>query len=282
MTANYDRRFEVLIDDEVFIAETPGMQFKVTFNILLDYNGFHSYADISIYNIGDEDRARLKKGVKLGFRAGYVDNIDYIFKGAIRNVFKERLGPDSPTRIIARGGSQPKTSINKTMGRNTRVVDLIRACVGAMEYPLVINEKDFETIPPYARGYALNGDPRVYLDTLANAHNFSYIVENERVVVTLNTSYRQGGVILINEFNGMDGIPEVTEIGCNVRVRLNPAIRMGKRIEVESEVKTFNFSNLYFQDVPEKAGTGLYRVFRLRYTGDSWGDDWTTAIEAIR
>ena len=283
MTRYYDRRFEILVDDEVFIGETGGRQFRVTFNILLDFGGFHSYADIRIYNLSDETAAKaLVRNNVFTLRAGYQETIDTLFKGRVRNVFKEREGPDTVTRIIARGGSQPEASISRTLGVNTRVTEIISACAQALGYPLVINSDDFAAIPPYPRGYVLNGDPRVYLDSLAQTHNFNYIVDNERLVVTGGNSFRQGEPFIVSQFTGMEGIPEVTEVGCDVNVRLSPKIRIGGRIDVQSELATFNFSNLYFQNVPENAGTGVYNVFRLRHTGDSWGDQWTTQVTGLR
>ena len=80
----------------------------------------------------------------------------------------------------------------------------------------------------------------------------------------------------------MEGIPEITEQGCDVSLRLSPKVKIGGRIDIQSELRTFNFSNLYFQDIPENAGKGIYRVFRLTHVGNTKGDDWTTKVTAFR
>ena len=46
-----------------------------------------------------------------------------------------------------------------------------------------------------------------------------------------------------------DSIPEITEIGVDVTVRLNPSLKMGHRIQLDSERVSFAFNNLYFQDI---------------------------------
>lgn len=283
MSKFFGRVFEVIVDDNLFIQQTTGRQFRVTFEILIDYGGFNSYADISFYNLSKDTEQRVfKKDKTIGFKAGYTDSVDFIFKGAIRNVFKERVGPNTITRVIARGGAQQDTSIFESPGKGVTVPTLIRLCAKAMGYPLVINDDDFADVSPYARGYQMGGDPRVHLDKLAQTHSFNYVLENERIVVTGKDSFRAGVPRVISQFNGMEGIPEITEVGCDVSVRLAPRIKIGGRIDVQTELATFNFSNLYFQDVPGNAGKGIYKVFRLRHRGDSWGDAWTTQVTAIR
>lgn len=283
LTSFFDRRFEVLIDGEPIIAETSDKQFKVTFDIMLDYGGFISYADLGIYNLSDDTAGKVfKDGAVVSLRAGYVDTIDTLFKGRIRNVIKERNGPDRITRIIARGGSQPRQTIELTLGAGTSLVSIITACVTAMGYPVVIQQGDFEDVRPYARGYVLHGDPQTYLDQLARTHLFSYVVDNERVIITRNNSFRGGSPIIISQFTGMEGIPEITEIGCDVHKRLDPLLRIGGRVDIQSQLATFNFSNVYFQDIPGNAGTGVYRIFKLQHTGDSWGNVWTSRITGFR
>lgn len=278
------RLFEVLINDQTFIAPTTGRQFRVVFTISIDFGGYNTYADIAFYNLSESTAAKVfKRETTIGLRAGYDNNIDFIFSGAIRNVFKERNGPDVITRVIARGGNLfTKPTINQTFGPNVPVLDLIKACCTATGYPIVITDEDFADIPPYARGYVLSGDPARELDVLAQAHNFGYVVENNRIIVVRGGKFRKGNPFVVNERNGMVGIPEITEAGCDVDVRLNPKIKIGGRIDIQSVFRTFNFSNLYYQDIPPSAGSGIYNVFRLEHIGDSYGEDWTTRITGIR
>lgn len=284
MTKFYNRKYEILINDETFIPETTdGREFKMTFEILIDYGGFITYSDVAIYNLSDETAAKaFKRGNKFAIRAGYEDGVDYLFNGEIRNAFKERSGPDTMTRIIARGNADSNKTINQTLGKGTKLTAIIKACVNAMGFPLVIREDDFKDVAPYAKGYTMTGDPRVYLDKLAQTHKFSYLVDKNKLIVTANNSHRQTTPVIVSQFEGMIGIPEISEVGCDVNVRLNPKIKIGGRIDVQTELKTFNFSNLYFQDIPESAGKGIYRIFKLKHSGDTHGDSWTTSITGIR
>jgi len=278
------RLFEVLINNKTLIAPTNGRQFRVVFNILIDFGGFNTYCDMSIYNLSESTAAKaFQRESILGFRAGYENNIDYLFRGQIRNVFKERQGPDTITRIIARGGTSfDKPIINQTLDKNANIVDMIRACCSALGYPPVIDDSQFSDVNVYANGMTISGDPRKYLDKFAQAHDFSYTLDNDKIIIVRNDAFRGGSPVVISEAEGMEGIPEISEVGCDVSTRLNPKLKIGGRIDIQSELRTFNFSNLYFVDVPPSAGVGVYRTFKLEHVGDSWGDSWTTKITSKR
>ena len=285
MSSFTKRQWEISLDGIVFIAATNGQQFKCTFEILHDFGGSTSYADIAIYNLKAETANKtLVRGKKLTFKAGYEDSIDTIFSGTIHNVLYERNGPNTITRLICRGGRlvENQTIVNEPLGKNVKVTTIIRACVTAMDYPIVMDDAQFSDIDPYVFGYPLSGDPRVYLDKLAKAHKFRYIIENERMIIVREGSARQGPVHVVSQFTGMEGIPEITEVGVDVTVRLNPKLRIGGKYRIESDLATFNFSNLYFVDIPKSAGEGEYNIFRLSYSGDSKGDAWSTKITGYR
>ena len=285
MSSYTRRQWEISLDDTVFIAATNGQQFKATFEVLHDFGGFTSYADIALYNLSaDTANKAFKRGVKLSLRAGYADSIDNIFTGSIQNVLRERVGPDTITRLICRGGklTEEQTQINETLGKNVAAVDIIKACVKAMEYPIVINDAQFSDIDPYPYGYSLSGDPRVYLDNLAKTHAFNYVIENERVIVVREGYARDGETFVVSQFTGMEGIPEITEVGVDVTVRLNPKVRIGGKYRIESNLATFNFGNSYFVNIPESAGKGEYKIFRVSHTGDTKGDAWSTRITGYR
>ena len=279
------RQWDIYIDGEPFIEVTDGKQFKMTFEVLHDFGGYTSYADVALYNLSAETANKaFKRGSELTLRAGYADSIDVIFSGTISNVLRERQGPSTITRLISRGTRLPsdQTQVNETLGKGVRVVDIIRACGFATNTPVVMDDTQFADIEPYVRGYTVDGDPRVIMDKLAKTHNFSYTFENGRLIVVRKGYAREGEVHVVSQFTGMEGIPEITETGVDVVVRLNPKIRIGGKYRLESDLATFNFSNLYFVDIPESAGQGEYEIFKVVHTGDTYGDAWSTKITGYR
>ena len=287
MSDYYNRQFELFISDRniPFIAATSDRQFKITFSILLDFHGFNTYADIAVYNLSRDTEGQVfKKGEYVGFRAGYDDTIDYIFKGEIVNIIREKQGGDTVTRLICKGGalSQETSTINKSFESGVTIPELCRACAEALDFPIIINDADFPATSPYLSGYHLTGDPKVKLNQLAKSHNFNWIIEKEKLVIVGKTSFRKGNVVTVSASTGMVGVPEITEIGADVIVRINPTLRIGGRFEIKSEFAQVNYSNVYFQDVPETLGQGVYIIQKLQFDGDSYGDVWDTKTSGLR
>lgn len=279
------RLFEIRINGEVFIERAEGRQFRVLFEILHDFGGINSYADITLVNLTEATGSRaMKKGDVIEFIAGYRGSVDVIFRGVIN--YTHRLKPGSTetgTRVIARSGklTEDRAIVNKSFGAGVSVIDLIKAIASALELPLVADESDLAKLKAYPRGYSLSGDPVQQLDKLAEAHKFSYLVENERLIIVANGSYRRGRVHLISQSTGMEGVPEITEVGADVTIRLDPRVKVGSRFKIESEFKGLNFSNVYFQDIPETVGTGEYVTQRVAFSGDSHGDVWSAKLTGL-
>lgn len=283
----YGRQFELYIlnKDVPFIEATNDRQFKITFSILQDFGGFNTYADIAIYNLSKSTEGQVfKKGEYVGFRAGYVDTIDYIFKGEIVNIIREKQGSNTITRLICKGGavSQATSTINKSFEGGVTPQTLCKACADALGFPIIINDEDFPEVSPYLSGYHLTGDPKVKLNQLAKSHNFQWLISSEKLIIVGKESFRQGDVATVSASTGMVGVPEITEVGADVIVRLNPALRIGGRFEIKSEFVQVNYSNVYFQDVPETLGQGTYVIQKLQFDGDSYGDVWDAKITGLR
>jgi hypothetical protein len=276
-----DRRWELLLDDEVFIEATSDKQFRIVFNVLLDLGGYNTYADIAINNLSNSTIAKVKKGSKITLKAGYKNQIETIFTGNIRNTIKEREGASTVFRMICHGYNE-KPIVNQSFEKGVPAVEVVKACTAKLGLAVVMNNDDFSSESDYAGGCTLTGDAVKTLDGLAKSHNFDYIIENEKVVVVKKDKTRNTPVTKVSRFTGMEGIPRITEIGCDVTTRLNPRLRIGGLISIESEYKSFAFSNVYFNDIPETAGEGEYKIQRLNYIGDSWGDSWSTSIVGIR
>jgi len=287
MPSFYRRQFELFISnrDIPFISATNERQFKLTFSILVEFGGHNAYADIAVYNLSKDTEGQVfKKGEYVGFRAGYEDTIDYIFKGEVVNIIREKHGSDKITRLICKGGvvSQEKSTINKSFEKGVTVQELCRACAEALGFPIVLNDEDFPKESPYLFGYHLTGDPKVKLSQLAKSHNFKWLIESEKIIIVGDTSSRKGAIVAVSASNGMVGVPEITEIGADAIVKLNPTLRIGGQFEIKSEFAQINYSNVYFQDVPETLGQGTYTIQRLQFDGDTYGDTWDTKISGIR
>jgi hypothetical protein len=284
MSIYYNRRYSIFLDNDLFIEGGADRQFKITFNIRVEFGASHSYADIAIYNLSANTINKIKAGQYVKLLAGYVDNTDLLFSGAIINIFKERVGPDVITRFIAfsRGAANQSVQQPYTLPEQTTVLDVITACAAEMNLPLVITQEDFEPEPALLRGFRVEGDPVVLLSRFARDKGFFFVIESGKIVVIARNKSRAGEPHVVSEQTGMSSIPEITEIGCDVTVRINPKIKIGHAMIVKSELRTFNFSAIYFKGIKANDGTGLYTVRKLQHSGDSWGDSWDTKLTGYR
>ncbi len=287
MSELYGRRYEIYIGDteRPFIEQTGGRQFQMQAEITVDFGSYNSYADISIYNLSRDTENRIsKRGERVIVSAGYHDSIGTLFTGDIVNIFREKSGTSKITRLICRGGGSDLESktVTTTLGAGTSVVTALQEIASALGMPLVVNAEDFAGGTPYARGVALDGDPAGLLKTLSESHDFRWVIDNGRLVVVRNGSARAGTTKLITQFTGMENAPDVTDVGCDVTTRLDHTIKIGGKFRVESSFKNYNFSGMYFRNIPESAGSGEYRIFKLVHSLDSHGDSWSTRITGIR
>jgi len=278
------------INGEPFIEPQIGLRtFRVAFDIQISPGDALSLADIRVYNL--LKTTAIQQGSSIVFRAGFEDANDTIFTGYITNVMRER-DPGSAeiiTRLICKSGDPVKDrgSAQGSYGKGTRIVDVLRDLARSWPVQLDIDETQFSDSPLFTSGYTTNGDIPTVLFELAYAFGFEWVQERGRLIITRRTMPRKVAPTLINQFTGMQGIPEVTRgpdgLGVFVSVKMNPYFRVNGKITIQSEFTTYNTGNLYFTELGGDAtANGDYNIFALRQRGDSHDNLWVTEIDGIR
>lgn len=277
------RVYQIEVNDKVIIAEnSSGVQARVQFDITVDAIGNITLCDLNLSNLAESTISTVfKRGAVLAIRAGYEDNIDYIFRGIIRQVFRGRDGATTYTNILARGGELEKNAINKALGKNAKLSEILQSLADALGYKLNITKSEFSDV--YPTGYSMTGDPYKYLRDLAKSWSFDWSIENDTLVIFKVENGRKAPKKTINMLNGLEGIPEVTEVGVNFSVRMDPSIKIGNKIELDTKYKSFNFSGVYYNnELQDVAGSGVYTVMKITYSGDNYGQAWTTRVTSYR
>lgn len=292
MAKIFDRRYEVLVGNSgEFLRisnENGGAALRVAFMVQHDYGGKQSYAEISIYGLKTENEEKIfGKYRSIILQAGYRELYGPIFKGQITNVQRERSGPGGVERCIklfcrTAASEIDQSFVNITFGPNTPYTEIIRACAAKFGKPIIF-QGDFSTLPKCLRGYILNGNTKSALNKLAKTMGFQWTIENEVLLIIKNGFVREGETFSFSARTGMKGSPTVTDIGVNVTVALNPAVQIGRLIEINSVAPQFQFAGAYWFEVPRSIGQGQYEVARLNHVGDSHSDTtWETQIECFR
>ena len=283
----YLRKWSMMINGEPFIDSRDGHQFRVVFDIDVFPQNTLAMADIQIYNLAKT--TTIEQRSDISFSAGYENQHDTIFIGEITNIFRERRGPDVITRLLCRAGHAygGRGTISASWRSGAKLTEVIKAIVREWPRYLEIDESQFDDKDTFPAGYTVDGDIPTALDDLAVAFDFEWMQERGTVVVTRKDRERTTNVFEINQHTGMVGIPEVTRgrdgLGVNVTTRLNPFIRSSSRINVKSEFSTYSTGNVFIAEVAgDVSANGEYNVFRMRYIGDTHGDDWNLRIDGIR
>ena len=84
--------------------------------------------------------------------------------------------------------------------------------------------------------YSYSGATANQVDKLAQAGGVNAFIDNNSLTVTDQNQSVPGGPFSINANTGMVGVPEVDEMGVNVRVMIDPALQLGGSAVIESKL----------------------------------------------
>jgi hypothetical protein len=282
----YKRRFELRVGDsgEYLTVGDGDTNLRVWFSVEHKYNGYQSLAEISIYNLSRASEQKVFDQYRsITLQAGYRELFGPIFAGQIINVQRSREGVDRVTKMFCRAGGRAiaTTTANRTFAANTSMLDAISYCAGLFGFPVDFVGQ-WNDLPLAIGGYMISGDARARLAELSIAYGFSWIIENGVMVLIRGQASRDGDVYVLRSDTGMIGSPEVTEVGIEVEAALNPVVKIGRRIRVDSASPQLTFSGVYWRNVKQTIGVGEYAVNAVMHQGDTHGDMWRSRFSCWR
>jgi len=94
---------------------------------------------------------------------------------------------------------------------------------------------------------------------------------------------------VISPTNGLIGVPEQTQNGLEIRTLLNPALKIGQLIKLDSSninqyrygLTTAVAQNLRLKALIDLSADGTYYVMRANHFGDTRGNDWYTDLVCL-
>ena len=257
---------------------------QIVFSVDQTPNSNISYATITIYGLMKKHReAVYKEYDKVRLTAGYQETFGVIFEGGISNVSIERDGVDVVVRLYCRSAASTWETayVNQSFGANTPQLDIIKAVAASFGLPVEING-DFSRLTPAIKGLTISSGSRAKLTELSRSFGFSWIVLNDKVVVTKSGATRNSVVNYeYSATSGMIGSPRITRPGADIDVLLNPKILPGDLFTITAETGVFTFNSVFYENFPSTIGVGTYRALALSHRGDFYGDSWVTSIEGV-
>lgn len=261
--------------------------------------------DARIYNVKQATANTIAKNefTQISLSAGYPGNVGLIFSGNIVQFRQGRVNQlDSYVDITAADGDRAYhySTISATAPAGTKegsVANLIQGAMAAKAGGQAIT-KGYQ--PKFQgngsiRGQVFHGMARDVCRDFALQNDCKWSIQDGALTFIPWTSYIQGGQApLISVATGLINVPEQTQAGVNVRVLLNPNIKVGQLIKLDAQVNQFRF-NL---DLPSQVSNpaialqnqlapstgpnqGLYYVMIANHVGDTRGQNWYTDLVCL-
>ncbi len=280
----YLRKARVTFNGGALIVNPGGMnlhEMKIEFSVSKGLESSQNTASISIWNLAEKHRNAVGKELDdIVLEAGYLPpegggNVGVIFAGQMRDVEHKRDGPDIITTLSCGDGDKPfrRATISKTFPAGTPVEDVVEEIYKQFEAEgLKRGEWKFpDELPKLKRPYSMCGSCTREMDRLGRSHGFYWSSQNG-VMEIVPGDGTIGGVVLISPQSGMVDTPTITDNGVKVSSLLNPEIRPGRRVRIESETLEMN------------AEGGVYRVSQCTYAGSNRDADFIVQVhgEAIK
>ncbi|BFO03416.1 hypothetical protein KNHN1_17940 [Pseudomonas guariconensis] len=253
-------------------------------------------ADIRVYNVSaaTAKKAQLKEFGRVVLQAGYAGNYGVIFDGTIKQVRRGRESQtDTYLDITAADGDSAYnwSVINMSLAAGSTAQDHLKAAVQAMEgRGVTMGEVAPLSTNKLPRGKVMFGLTRDVLDNLGRTQDVSWSIQDGRMTLIPNTAYLPGDAVVVNYQTGMVGLPEQTQNGVNVRMLLNPSVKIGRILKLDNaSIQQYRYgvslNDQAFNDIIHNQivldSDGVYKVLISDHYGDSRGGEWYTDVICV-
>jgi len=258
------RDYELVItlpnNEAVEIKPELRVQFQITKSIR---GGLNSCA-LRVYNLNEDKRMKIVKNkqnnlkmIKFLFKAGYKNNIGLLFKGNVWNAYSIKQGADFITIINSLDGGYDMINsfTSKTINGGNYIEHILADMPNTQKGALTNLKKLF-------RPKVLVGNSHKLIEENMGIDE-TFFIENEKLYVMKDNEVIGDLISLVSPETGLIQTPVIDNQQVTFKTLLNPSIKIGHRIQLESSAKWLN---------------GVYKVITIKYTGDNYGNDWTQEV----
>ncbi|WP_334046130.1 phage protein [Burkholderia cepacia] len=253
-------------------------------------------ARIRVYNVSANTarRAQSKEFTRVVLQAGYEGNYGIIFDGQIKQVRRGReTQTDTFLDITAADGDSAYNFavVNTTLAAGSTPADHVAAVCTAMgQYG--VQQGYLPELPsnPLPRGKVMFGMARDFLRWTARTTQTVWSIQDGKVVMVPETAYMPGEIPVITSATGMVGLPQQTANGIEVKMLLNPSVKIGRLIWLDNaSIQQYEYSlNVGQQAENERIemqaklqDDGFYYVMLAEVSGDTRGEEWDTSVVCL-
>jgi hypothetical protein len=309
MTQQYLRKLNLVVADATGNGYDFG-NFRCVFTVRRGDMQTPNSLDVRIYNVKPITANIISQNefTTISLSAGYhssadAGNVALLFQGNICQFRKGRVNQlDSYVEITAADSDEAYNYafVSATVPAGTKpgsIADVLRNSLAARSGAQQITQGYQPNFSERGcvRGQVLYGMARDELRSFARQNECKWSLQDGALTFIPYVSYIPSGDIpVISVATGLIGVPEQTQAGINIRVLLNPAIKIGQLIRLDSQINQFRFGldtqsqrnnvsiALQNQLAPNSGDQqGLYYVMTANHTGDTRGQDWYTDLVCL-
>lgn len=268
--------------------------FRVTFHIRRGDVQTPNSADIRIYNVSDATANRVtKEFTRIVLQGGYDGNFGILFDGTIKQARRGRLdAKDTYIDIAAADGDQfynfAPISLSLADGA-AKPSDMIQLFLKYMPGSIVRGYiPELSTNAP-VRGRVYYGMLRDELSEFAAQNDCLWSIQDGQLTLIPLTSYIPGEPVLLSPATGVIGQPEQTQNGISVRTLLNPSVKIGQLVKLDSTINPFRYgldvrSQAQLSNLALSIKTNadrLYYVMNVDHHGDTRGNEFYSDLTCL-
>ena len=271
-------------------AEEPAYGLRISFSIEKKIAIQGDSAKIKIYNLAPDSRAAIaqrsiyaKRQDPLHYvrlEAGYVgndnNNVGVLFNGTIVTAINKRQGPDWVTEIEGNAvfGQSFLNTLEKSWSK-TPVKDIVVELFGVAGWSKVTFAPEASKVltGKIENTFVTSGSAYASLQLLLEGYRLTFNVDVDGAVVFSPGFPREAPALQIDETTGLLGSPEPTFIGANFKSFLDPRIRPGQLVQIDSETLRESLSDL------GSIGRS-FMAWEVNHSGDTHSDDWFSEVVA--
>lgn len=249
---------------------------KIDFDITSKTGSF-SDGSVTIYNLTKNDMFFLassaQTGVggifkqnKLQLECGYNGNLAIILSGNIYEVSCDFTSADKKITLKARGNIAQNFKGDLAFSLKGSV-DLKDICTELAQKLDLILDYDSAIKPRNASGYSFLGRGANMLNELRAMYsdlNFFITEDGATLKVQPKENATIKGEIALSENTGLVGIPTPTQYGLQAISLLNPALKVGGWVKLEStQIAQYN---------------GIWYIYEVKNKGTNQGNEWLSVL----
>ncbi len=247
---------------------------RMAFKVEKTLKAHANQAELRIWNLSPDSRAKLIKDLTVSIVAGYQQDINQIFSGTMRKVDHPKIGPDFITTARIGDGEKEIKSARIRTSRKGKFTpaDLMKTLIKetGLKSGNAIKKAEQGDLDgawkDITSGLVLSGNTYDKLEEAARNAGYDVSVQDGALLLLGEDETTQETSIEVSSATGLIGSPQQAEGGFIRAVSLlNGQLTPGRQVELKS--RQFN---------------GACRIDKVVFVGDTHGQEWFADLELKR